>query len=199
MRKNNVPAFWGRALTGNDALTAEEAVFLKGIDCKIALLLNDLTESAVSSNDGGAKDGQRAVDAAIALGVPQNEGIVLFAEIKSDWSVNHNWMIDYAEVLTKNGFLPGFIGNTDSSKNFSFDRECGHFVEATQDVENYHAVFWATEPETEKLANGWCPYTPSVMTPEQISFWSNSEPTRYQEIAVDPVYARDEAVLEYLW
>lgn len=33
--------------------------------------------------------------------------------------------------------IPGFIGNTDSSKNFNFDRQCSHYVQATHDVGEY--------------------------------------------------------------
>lgn len=31
----------------------------------------------------------------------------------------------------KNGYTPAFIGHTDSSKNFNFDRQCSHYVQAT--------------------------------------------------------------------
>lgn len=121
MRQNSFPAFWGRALTGEDRIEEEELAFLREKNCKVALILRDLTEAGVSASDG-MEDGLRAVEAAKALGVPDHAGVALFAEIRPEWSVSHNWMLTFAETLVAAGYVPGFIGNTDSSKNFNFDR-----------------------------------------------------------------------------
>ena len=75
MRMNRFPAFWGRALTGEDAVTADELEYLRGKNCKIALILRDLTEAGVSASDGTA-DALRAVEAAKALGCPYHVGII---------------------------------------------------------------------------------------------------------------------------
>ena len=129
-----------RTLCGEDKITAEEIEFLKSKDCKIGLVIRDLTEIQVSTANG-TLDAFRAVETAKELGVPQNVGIALFAEIKPEWSINHNWMISFAQTISENGYVPAFIGNTDSSKNFNFDRQCSHFVQATKDVDYFGAVF----------------------------------------------------------
>lgn len=195
MRRNCFPAFWGRSLTGDTPISAEEIEFLHGKNCKIALVLRDLTEEGVSTNDGTA-DALRAVEAAKALHVP--EGVALFAEIRDDWSVNHNWMIGFAQVLRDNGYIPGFIGNTDSSKNFNFDRQCGHYALATQEQGEYGAVYWATEPKTGGEPSDWAPFCPSDLTPERIGLW------RVGSVGVGGVsagtdYAREAALLDCMW
>ena len=197
MRQNSFPAFWGHSLTGENAVTQEEIVFLQSKRCAIALIVRDLTEASVSSPDG-EQDALRAVKAAKELNVPQDAGIVLFAYIHPDWSVNHNWMIDFAQTLYSNGYLPGFIGNTDSSKNFNFDRQCSHYVQATQDMEQFHAVYWATEPKIEGEPNDWTPYCPSALQPEDIGLWQNGC-IRFDNLEVDVTYARDETLLESMW
>ena len=122
MRKSCFPSFWGRSLTGERRITAEEIEFLRSKRCKIALVIRDLNEQEICQNDG-THSAIKAVEAAKNAGVPQNKGIALFAYIPSEWSVNHNWMTSFAGNLLNNGYIPGFIGNTDSSKNFNFDRE----------------------------------------------------------------------------
>lgn len=197
MRMNRVPAFWGRALTGEDAVSAEELAYLRKKNCKIALILRDLTEAGVSASNGTA-DALRAVEAAKALGVPQNEGIALFAEIRPEWSVNHNWMISFAQALKANGYRPGFIGNTDSSKNFNFDRQCSHYVQATAEAEQFRAVYWATEPKEDDEPTAWTPFAPSALTPEEIGLWRRGM-IRFGDREVNETYAREPALLGCMW
>ena len=196
-RQKCFPAFCMRTLCGEDKITAEEIEFLKAKDCKIGLVIRDLTEAKVSGVNG-TEDAIKAVEAAKELGVPQNEGIALFAEIKPEWSVNHNWMISFAQVISANGYVPAFIGNTDSSKNFNFDRQCSHFVQATKDVNCFSAVFMATEPKLDSVPTEWTPYCPSALEPEDISLWSCGT-TTFDFIQVEDVYAKDYKVLEKLW
>lgn len=197
MRQNSFPAFWGRALSGEDAITPEEIAFLREKNCKIALIVRDLSEAGVSKCDG-TEDALRALAAAEALGVPANAGVALFADIRPDWSVNHNWMISFAEVLFDHGYIPGFIGNTDSSKNFNFDRQCSHYVQATEDVEQFHAVYWATEPRLDGEPEAWEPYCPSALTAEDIGLWRRGV-VRFGELEANETYARDPALLDCMW
>ena len=132
MRMNCFPEFWGRNISGENQLTQEEVSFLHEKNCKIALIFNDITEANVSKANGAA-EAFRAIEAVRALGVPSNMSIAIFAYINPNWSISHNWMISFAHVLAENGFVPGFIGNTDSSLNFNFDRQYGHFINATGD------------------------------------------------------------------
>ena len=186
-----------RTLSGEDKITAEEIEFLKAKDCKIGLVIHDLTETKVSGVNG-TEDALKAVESAKELGVPQNEGIALFAEIKPEWSVNHNWMISFAQTVSANGYVPAFIGNTDSSKNFNFDRQCSHYVQATKDEDYFGALFMATEPKLDGMPDEWAPYCPSALQPEDISLWSCGT-TTFDFIQVEDVYAKDGKVLENMW
>lgn len=197
VRKKCYPAFCMRALTGENRITAEETEFLKSKGCKIGFVLNDLTEAEVSGING-TPAAERAATAALEAGVPANSGIALFAEIKPECSVNHNWMISFASALKTKGFAAGFIGNTDSSKNFNFDRQASHFAEATKDINYLDAVFAATEPKTDIVPEEWAPYCPSAMETEDMSFWLCGE-TVFGEIKADDVYARDDKVLVNMW
>ena len=77
-RQKCFPAFCMRTLCGEDKITAEEIEFLKAQGCKIGLVIRDLTETKVSGVNG-TEDALKAVETAKELGVPQNEGIALFA------------------------------------------------------------------------------------------------------------------------
>jgi hypothetical protein len=197
VRKNCYPSFCMRVLAGENRLTHKEIDFLKTKGCKIGLIFNDLTEKEVSTISG-VLSAERAVNFALELGVPVNAGIVLFAEIKPEWSVNHNWMISFASTLTAKGFVAGIIGNTDSSKNFNFDRQTGHFANSTKNMNYYDAVFVATEPKIDNAPAEWLPYCPSDLEVADISFWSCSE-TTFDEIKVNNIYARDDKSLMGLW
>ncbi len=196
-RQKGFPAFCMRTLCGEDRITAEETAFLKGKDCKIGLVIGDLTEAMVSAVNG-TEEALRAVEAAKEMGVPQNEGIALFAEIKPAWSVNHNWMISFAQAVSANGYVPAFIGNTDSSKNFNFDRQCSHYVQATKDANGFGAIFMATEPKLDGVPKEWAPYCPSALEPEDMHLWGCGT-TTFDLVQVDDVYAKDENVLAKLW
>jgi len=132
------------------------------------------------------------------LGVPQNKGIAIFAEIKPDWSINHNWMISFAQVISANGYIPGFIANTDSSKNFNFDRQCSHYVQATKDTDCLGAVFATTEPKLDGMPEKWAPYCPSALEPEDMSLWLCGA-TAFDSLSVEDVYSASENILAKMW
>ena len=197
MRQRCFPGFWLRTLLGDAPVSAEEIEYLRSKDCKIGLVMRDLTEIKLSSGSGTA-DAIRAVAAAKDLGVPANNGIAIFVEIDSDWSINHNWMLSFAETVVNNGYIPGFIGNTDSSMNFNFGRQCSHFVNATPDVDHYGAVYCATEPKLSDMPAEWSPYCPSALEPEDMSLWVCGK-TNFGALEVEDVYARDNTVLNCMW
>jgi len=198
MRKSSPPSFWGRNISGNNRLTRDEVNFLHGKYCNVALIFDELTEAKVSIAFGYA-DGMRAVTAAKGLGVPDDRRIALFVEIKDDWSVNHNWMLGYAHTLLSNGYLPGFIGNTDSSKNFNFGRQCSHYVQFMHAVAREYTVYWATEPKEEGEPSEWSPYCPSELTPEKIDLWHNGDMIKYGDMNIKQNYARDESIIRFMW
>ena len=196
-RKKCFPAFCMRTLCTEDKITTEEIEFLRGKDCKIGLVIRNLTEAQISAVNG-TEDAMCAVNAAKELDVPQNHGIAIFAEIKPEWSINHSWMFSFAQTLSANGYIPGFIGNTDSSKNFNFDRQCSHFIQATKDANYFGAVFMATEPKIEGTPDEWAPYCPSALDPKDISFWSCGK-TTFDQIEVEDVYVKDNEILDNMW
>ncbi|MBQ4065030.1 MAG: hypothetical protein IJD10_02905 [Clostridia bacterium] len=196
-RQKCYPLFCMRTLCGKDKITAEEIEFLRTRDCKIGLVIRDLSEAKVSGVNG-TDDALKAVATAKELCIPQNKGVALFAEIQSMWSVNHNWMISFAQTVCVSGYIPAFIGNTDSSKNFNFDRQCSHYVQATKEVNYFGALFMATEPKLDGMPEMWEPYCPSALEPEDIRLWSCGT-TTFDLIQVDDVYAKDDKVLDTLW
>ena len=196
-RQKGFPNFCMRTLCGEEKITAEEIEFLRSKDCKIGLVIRDLTEKSVSGING-TEDALRAVEAAKELGVAQNAGIAIFAEIKPDWSINHNWMISFAQVIFANGYVPGFIGNTVSSKNFNFDRQFSHFVQATRDVDCFGTILAATEPKCESIPDYWKPYCPSAIESDDIKLWVCGT-TTFDSLSVEDVYFASENILAKMW
>ncbi|MBR2464698.1 MAG: hypothetical protein IKM42_07200 [Clostridia bacterium] len=197
MRQKCFPTFWGRGLLGPHAITEEEVAFLRSKNCKIMLVVQDLTEAEVSGSNG-VKEAFRVVESARKLNVPQDNSVTIFAEFKPDWSVNHNWMIGFAGILSMNGYIPGFIGNTDSAKNFNFDRQCSHYVQATEKVNQFGAVYMATEPKCSKPPQKWKPFCPSALNREDMHLWKTGT-TTFDKFVVEDIYARDKAVLDKIW
>lgn len=197
MRQKGFPFFWGRQLTGENAVTKDELEFLKEKDCRVCLLFDDFTEAQISSNNG-TNDGNRAVEAAKALGVPRGEGIVIYADINPEWSINHNWMLGFAGSVVNAGYAVGFIGNTDSSKNFNFDRQSSHYVQSIRYRKYMMASFGATEPKCSTDTEEWSPYCPSGMNTEDIDLW-RCETVTFDFLSVDAVLARDKNVSEKFW
>ena len=197
MRKSCYPSFWGRSLVGEGSITLDEIEFLKSKKCKIALIVRDLSEERISSNRAD-DDVLRIIEAAKTLGVPSNRGIALFAEIPSTWSVNHNWMISYSRGLLKNGYMPGFIGNTDSSKNFNFGRQCSHYVQATKKEKQLNAVYWSMEPTYKFNPEVWAPYAPSELLPRDMHLWRYGN-IKFHKIYVNKSYARNSSIINCCW
>ena len=197
MRKSSRPDFWSCTLLGKNPVNADETEYLRSRNCRIALLIRDLTEAKISSFDG-TDDALRATAAAKAIGVQNNGKIVLFVEIRSNWSVSHNWMISFAQTLYEHGYAPGFIGNTDSSKNFNFGRQCSHYVHATAEYAGVGAIYWATEPKLGGRPEHWAPYCPSALRPEDVDLWECNS-YNYEDVTINEIYGKDEKLLEHMW
>jgi len=198
MRMNGFPAFWGRSISGENHIEMEELEFLRDKNCRVALIFNELTEAGVSAMSA-EEDAMRAIKAARTIGAPDYGNIAIFAAIGDKWSINNSWMMSYAHMLSSNGYIPGFIGNTDSSKNFNFGRQCSHYVENTTEQNNYGTVYWATEPKLDTIEpTEWAPYCPSAMRPDQIDMWRigiNS----CGNVTANKTFARDKSILKYMW
>ena len=192
VRQNCFPAFWGRPISGEHAIKKEEIEFLAERDCGVLLVFDDLTLVGIAQKDGSA-DAERAISAAKALGAEGDGKTAIFAEIKENMNVNHNWMLSFAAGLKENGFVAGFIGNTDSSENFNFDSEFSHLV-----VAGGKALCFATRPETNEHVYGWTPYSPSALPVEEMAFWQNGK-KNFNGLEYNTVYAKDETLLEHIF
>ena len=197
VRKNCFPAFWGRSLAGEHAITKEEVEFLHQRNCKVIPIVNHLNAASIRAQDA-IRDLPEIIAAGKKLDIPQDEGVTIFAEIPGDQWVNHNWMISYAFNLINKGYLAGFIGNTDSSVNFNFDREASHYVAATEFLSDYKTTFWATEPKSDRAPEKWSPYCPSELNPEDMDLWRTGKIT-FDGIVVNENYIRDLSLLNYMW
>lgn len=197
MRQKGFPAFWGRPISGDHALTEEERQFFKEKGCKLCLLFDELTEKDISGTNGDA-DALRAAAAAQALGVPRNKGIVIYVNVPSNGSINHNWMLSFANTLAADGYVPGFIGNTDSSLNFNFDRQSSHYMQAIGGKKSLPTSFGATEPKCDHSPTTWEPYCPSAMQQEDIDLWRCGEVT-FDLLSANTVYARDDEAMNGFW
>ena len=195
MRQSCFPSFWGRTLVGNKKITSEEIEFLKSKNCKLVLIVRDLDELKISGNNG-TDEALVAIKAAKTIGVLPNTGKAIFAEIPSDYSVNHNWMLKFSRTLVANGYVPGFIGNTDSSMNFNFDRQCSHYVQAVKVNRPFDSIYWSTEPRYEFDPEVWVPYAPSELLPTDMSLWSYGN-INFHKISVDKSYSKEPSVLDY--
>ena len=196
MRKQDVPRFWLRGITGEYGVTREEMAFLKANGCRTALVLNGLTERIVSQN-GAVPEAQRALEALRRLRVPSFSEIALFVRFAPNWSMNHNWMLSFAYTLCENGYIPGFIGNTESSKRFCFDRECGHYKHASDAASRCGALFGATEPESDAPPESWTPFCPSDFTQSDMSLWETGGRVVCGDVCANVVYVRDEAICKH--
>ena len=195
MRMNCPPAFWGRNFTDDSDDAKEEIKYLKSKQCKIAFVFDKITEKSVASRNG-IKDALKAVKCAETVGLPKDQGMAIFAQIDPSWNVNNNWMLSFSQVLCEEGYVPGYIANTDSSCS-SFDRQCSHYINASKCVDGFNAVFWATEPKSAGKPDEWSPYCPSALKPQDIKLWSNGI-TSLDDLSVDNVYAINSSVLDYM-
>lgn len=199
MRMSSPPAFWGRNIVGDQKLTKEEADFLHEKHCAVALIYNGFSESDMSKING-VEDGIKAANAARELAVPVNQNIAIFADINDAWSVNHNWMIGFSSSVLREGYIPGYIANTDSSMNFNFGRQCSHYVQYMGDVGRESTVYWATEPKLEEEPLAWSPYAPSELEPNDMHIWRVGKTITYKNnIEVMRNYIQEDAYSHFLW
>ena len=189
MRQKGVPSFCLRTLCGENTITNKELEFIKNKDCKLGMVIRNLSEKAISGCHGD-KEALNAIYELKSLNVTSDRKIAIFAEINSNWSINHNWMISFAQTLAVNGYIPAFIANTDSSKNFNFDRQCSHFTNATIDVGGFGAIYCATEPKLSAKPEAWSPFCPSALETTDIDLWMCGK-TEIDDIFIDDVYTHN--------
>lgn len=185
MRIKGFPAFCMRTLCGECKITEEEINFLRKNDCKIGLVIRDLTEIIVSGVNG-VDMAMKAVQNAKELRVPDNKGIALFAEIKPEWRVNHNWILSFGQTLLTHGYIPGFIINSDQ------------FVQASNTPVPFGAIFMPNELKIDSISEECIPYCLSALEPTDIHLWCCGT-TTFDFIRVDDLYVKDDKVFEIMW
>ena len=173
-RNKTYPNFYGRYLTGENALTKQEILFLHLRACKIAAIYAD--DGDKQTEQQGALLAKKIDIRAMELGIPEQS--VIFLELGENEYVSRDFMKGYASALMAEGFTPGFKANTDAK--FMFDREFSRGMQTDKAVFE-KCLIWAVSP-TLKDYNGmttthlihpdnWAPFAPSALTRREIAIW----------------------------
>lgn len=173
-RNKLYPNFWGRNLTGDNALTEEEIKFLRAKGCKIAAICKD--DSAKNTDEEGKKFAKKIVNIAKELGVKQKNAF--FLEIEEKSKTNRKYLRGYAKELLSKGYIPGFKANTDAA--FDFDRQFCIGMKYDKSIFELCLV-WAVAPSIKEYdgistshmvhPDQWKPFAPSAITRNDISIW----------------------------
>lgn len=173
-RSKLYPNFWGRYLSGENALTKEEIEFLHDKGCKIAALYR--TDSSKGTEEKGETLAKESLDAARALSIP--EGTAIFLELDETETASRDFMRGFAKVLLAEGFVPGFKANTDAK--FGFDREYSRGIQSNPELFR-SCLIWAVAPSLTQYdrttdthfihPDEWMPYAPSGITRSDIAVW----------------------------
>lgn len=143
-RAGAAPAFWGRYIGGNYALTSGEAAFLLGCGCKIALIYNGASNSVASVGGGfieGQADATRATQAAQAVGAPA--GTSIFVDIEGSWFPTSDWLRGWATQVVANGYTQGFYCDATIGSGF----EQAYCTAQGLEPAVAAALLWSMEPE----------------------------------------------------
>lgn len=174
VRNKIYPNFYGRYLTGENALTKEEISFLHSKGCKIAAIYTD--ECSKQTEEEGTILAKKIDIRAFELGIP--EGTAIFLEIGDGERISCEFMRGLAKTLMIEGYTPAFKVNTDAK--YSFDREFSRGVQNDKEIFS-KCLIWAVSP-TVKEYNGittshfihpdnWMPYAPSALKRAEIAIW----------------------------
>lgn len=174
VRNKLYPNFWGRNLTGENALTKGEIEFLHSNGCKIAAIYNDSGEK--QTEEQGQILAKKIDVLALELGIP--EGTAIFLEIGENENVTRDFMKGFADCLITEGFTPGFKTNTDAV--FSFDREFSRGLQTDREIFE-RCIVWAVAPSLAEYdyvttthlihPDNWIPFAPSGITRNDIAVW----------------------------
>ncbi len=178
------PAFWGRYIGGNYALSLDEANFIHGEQATILVVYNGATAASVSGDyQSGANDANNAITAAYTLGISNAlSGVVIYADVESSWSPTPGWIQGWADTFANSPFYQGMYANTDNQTN-GFD---GSFCTAVNNDSipsggsgSVEAMFlYASEPEPGCTnAGGAPPYAPDTPScvPTSVYVWQYAE------------------------
>ena len=169
------PNFYGRNITGDNALTKDEMKFIHSKGTKIAVIYSDSHEKETETQ---GKETVAKIDKKLfELGIPEQTAI--FLDIEEGKIVTTDFMRGYAKALMEIGYTPAFKANTDAAH--SFDREFSRGMQSDKDVFS-KCLIWSVAP-TVKEYDGmttthlihpdvWKPFAPSGITRERIAVWT---------------------------
>ena len=174
VRNKLYPNFWGRNINGDNALTKEEITFIHEQGTKIAPIFS--MSEGKETEAQGLEESAKAATLAVELNIPM--GTTIFLEVPETENVTTEFMRGYIHGLLEEGFVPGFMANTDAK--YEFDREFSRGMQT--DKQSFEtALVWATAPslqEYERVTTThlihpdvWVPFAPSGITRNQIAVW----------------------------
>lgn len=173
-RNKIYPSFWGRNLSGENALTHEEINFLHSQGCKIVAMYQTNTPKA--TEDQGRATGKDVCRIASMLDIP--EGTAIFLEVSDVETMTNDFMKGYALELREHWYTPAFRANTDAT--FKFDCEYSRGRQIDKDLFG-SCLIWATAPtlpEYNRMTtthlihpDQWKPYAPSSIARADIAIW----------------------------
>lgn len=173
-RNKLYPNFWGRNITGENALTKEEIEFLHGKGCKIAAIYE--SSDAKDTEEQGKTDAAKIDILAVSLGIP--EGSVIFMDVSDSENVTSEYMKGFAESIITNGYTPGFRADTDSKH--MFNREFSRGMLLNSEVFD-KCLIWAVSPSLSEYdgiktahlihPDEWKPFAPSAIKRNEIAIW----------------------------
>lgn len=167
------PNFWGRNLSGENALTKDEVDFIHSKGCKIAAIYTDAGEK--QTEEQGKTAGKIAAASAFELETPQDSAI--FLNIGEE-SASREYLKGFAEELIESGYTPAFKADTDAK--FDFDREFSRGLQTDREIFE-QCLVWAVAPtlsEYDRMTtthlihpDNWMPYAPSGIKRKDIAAW----------------------------
>ncbi len=174
VRNKVYPNFYGRYLTGENALTKDEINYIHRKGCKIAAIYADDGEKQTEAQ--GVLLAKKIDLLALELDIPG--GTAIFLELGQDEKVSYDFMKGFAKALLVEGLTPGFKANTDAK--FAFDREFSRGMRTDEEVFK-NCVIWAVSPTLEEYnkittshlihPDNWKPHAPSGLTRAEIAIW----------------------------
>lgn len=174
VRNKIYPNFWGRNISGANALTKEEIEYLHSKGCKIVTYYKIDEEKKMEEQ--GEITAKKVILRALELGIPGD--VVIFLEIDDNDDVTTDYMRGYAKALISEGYVPGFKANTDAK--YGFDREFSRGMRIDNEVFK-QCLIWAVTPnltEYDRITtthlihpDNWMPYAPSGITRKEIAIW----------------------------
>jgi hypothetical protein len=165
------PDFFGRYLTGRDAVTRQEAGVAFGHGVGILLLDNGLGTAIQTGSDRGTAAAVAASTAAAALGVPA--GVAIFRDVETASAVDTAFVRGYVDAMAQTPYIAGFYGNPVNGEFAS--AYCGAVAASPA----YSGVaFFSSEPEPGRGPRSQAPaFAPAALPcPSTTVAWQYGEP-----------------------